>query len=75
MLRIGIQVDFAGGYGRGVLRGVMAYANLRADWEFEMPPMYMLSSRKLDLRNVDGVIAMIHAAQLRSFPSRPHADG
>lgn len=65
MLRIGIQVDFAGGYGRGVLRGVMAYANLRADWEFEMPPMYMLSSRKLDLRNVDGVIAMIHAA--RSF--------
>ncbi len=65
MHRIGIQVDFAGGYGRGVLRGVMAYANLRADWEFEMPPMYMLSSRKLDLRSVDGVIAMIHAA--RSF--------
>jgi LacI family transcriptional regulator len=65
MLRIGIQVDFAGGYGRGVLRGVMAYANLRTDWEFEMPPMYMLSSRRVDLRNVDGVIAMIHAA--RSF--------
>jgi LacI family transcriptional regulator, galactose operon repressor len=65
MHRIGIQVDFAGGYGRGVLRGVMAYANLRADWEFEMPPMYMLSSRKLELRKVDGVIAMIHAS--RSF--------
>jgi LacI family transcriptional regulator len=65
MLRIGIQVDFAGGYGRGVLRGVMAYANLRTDWEFEMPPMYMLSTRRVDLRTVDGVIAMIHAA--RSF--------
>ena len=32
MKRIGIQIDFAGGYGRGVLRGVMQFANLRTDW-------------------------------------------
>src|SRR5277367_5183597 len=44
MLRIGIQLDFAGGYGRGVLRGIMQFANLRRDWEFVMPPMYSLKS-------------------------------
>jgi len=63
MIRIGIQVDFAGSYGRGILRGVMAYANLRADWEFVMPPMYSLSSKPLDPRAVDGVIAMVHAVK------------
>src|SRR5205814_64722 len=64
MLRIAIQLDFAGGYGRGVLRGVMRYANLRTNWEFVMPPMYSLASRKLvDPRAADGVIAMLHAAR------------
>ncbi len=63
MIRIGIQLDFAGGYGRGVLRGVMRYANLRTDWEFVMPPMYSLASRKLDQQANDGVIAMVHAAR------------
>ena len=63
MIRIGIQVDFAGSYGRGVLRGLMAYANLQADWEFVMPPMYSLSAAKLDLQEADGVITMIHAAK------------
>jgi LacI family transcriptional regulator len=63
MIRIGIQVDFAGSYGRGVLRGVMAYANLQSDWEFLMPPMYSLNSQRLDPKDVDGVIAMIHATR------------
>jgi len=64
MLRIAIQLDFAGGYGRGVLRGVMRYANLRTDWEFVMPPMYSLASGKLvNPRGADGVIAMLHAAR------------
>src|SRR5215510_621959 len=64
MLRIAIQLDFAGGYGRGVLRGVMRYANLRTDWEFVMPPMYSLTSRKLvDPSAADGVVAMLHAAR------------
>src|SRR5204863_6759011 len=62
MLRIAIQVDFAGGYGRGVLRGAMQYAQLRSDWEFVMPPMYSLASRKFaEPRPADGVIAMLHA--------------
>jgi len=70
MIRIGIQIDFAGSYGRGVLRGVMAYANLQADWEFVMPPMYSLSSQQLDTNASDGVIAMIHAAKsVRRFGS------
>jgi LacI family transcriptional regulator len=64
MIRIGIQLDFAGSYGRGVLRGVMQYANLRTDWEFVMPPMYSLASRTLDEPlATDGVVAMIHAAR------------
>src|SRR5256885_16479714 len=64
MRRIAIQLDFAGGYGRGVLRGVMQYANLRTDWEFVMPPMYSLGSKRLDeLETADGVIAMLHAAR------------
>ena len=64
MRRIGIQLDFAGGYGRGVLRGVMQYANMRNDWEFVMPPMYSLKSKKLiDPRTADGVIAMVHATR------------
>src|SRR5437763_15837272 len=64
MRRIAIQLDFAGGYGRGVLRGVMQYANLRTDWEFVMPPMYSQASKRLDdPRVADGVIAMLHAAR------------
>jgi LacI family transcriptional regulator len=62
MKRIGIQLDFAGGYGRGVLRGVMQFANLRTDWEFIMPPMYSLKSKNLiDPRTTDGVVARVHA--------------
>src|SRR5690242_6276787 len=65
MRRIAIQLDFAGGYGRGVLRGVMQYANLRTDWEFVMPPMYLSqAARRLeDLTVADGVIAMLHATK------------
>jgi LacI family transcriptional regulator len=64
MKRIGIQLDFAGGYGRGVLRGVMHYAQLRRDWEFVMPPMYSLTSKKtVDPTSADGVVAMIHSVR------------
>jgi LacI family transcriptional regulator len=64
MRRIAIQLDFAGGYGRGVLRGVMQYANFRTDWEFVMPPMYSLGSKRLDeIETADGVVAMLHAAR------------
>jgi LacI family transcriptional regulator len=50
----------------------MRYANLRTDWEFVMPPMYSLASRKLvDPLSADGVIAMLHAA--RSIEPFRHA--
>jgi LacI family transcriptional regulator len=61
MLRIGIQLDFAGEYGRGVLRGVMQYANLKGDWEFIMPPMYRLGAKQtIEPGSADGVVAMVH---------------
>lgn len=64
MKRIAIHLDFAGGYGRGVLRGVMRFANLRPDWEFLMPPLYSLkSSARHELTGADGVVAMIHSSR------------
>src|SRR3982751_6152722 len=62
MKKVGILVDFAGGYGRSVLHGVMHFAQFAAnDWEFAMPPMYRLSRHgRLDPRQLDGVIAMLH---------------
>ena len=67
MKKVGILVDFAGGYGRSVLHGVMHFAQFAAghdDWEFAMPPMYRLSRKgRLDPRQLDGVIAMLHDAR------------
>ena len=61
MKKIGILIDFAGGYGRDVLRGIMRFAQLLPDWEFVMPPMYALrQKRMINPRHVDGVIAMVH---------------
>jgi LacI family transcriptional regulator len=62
MLKIGIQVDLAGGYGREALRGVMRYANTVGNWEFVMPPMYSLNTKKtVEPHTVDGVIGMLHS--------------
>ena len=61
MIKIAIMLEFAGSYGRGVLQGVMQYANLRADWEFLMPPMYSLTSQRKDWHAADGIVAMVHA--------------
>ncbi|MGN6504432.1 MAG: XylR family transcriptional regulator [Tepidisphaeraceae bacterium] len=64
MLRIGIELDFAGAYGRSVLRGVVRYAQVRSDWEFVLPPMYSLASMKLKLADrIDGLITMIHSVR------------
>jgi LacI family transcriptional regulator len=61
MRRIGIQMDFAGGYGRSVLKGIMHFAQFRSDWEFAMPPMYRTSRRRpMVPRQLDGMIAMLH---------------
>jgi LacI family transcriptional regulator len=67
LFRIGIQLDFAGGYGRGVLTGMLRYArsiNPGGGWEFVMPPMYQLSHRRIvEPHSADGVVAMIHHAK------------
>ena len=64
MLRIGIELDFAGAYGRSILRGVVRYAQTRSDWEFVLPPMYSLASMKLRLADrIDGLITMIHSVR------------
>jgi len=61
MLRIGIQLDMVGAYGREVLRGIMQYANRAGNWEFVMPPMYSIDRKKtVSPRAVDGIVAMIH---------------
>jgi LacI family transcriptional regulator len=62
LLKIGIQVDLAGGYGREALRGVMRYANTVGNWEFVMPPIYSLNTKKtVEPHSVDGVIGMLHS--------------
>jgi len=64
MLRIGIQVDLVGSYGRDVLRGIMQFANRAGNWEFVMPPMYSIGRKKtVSPRAVDGMLAMIHDAR------------
>ncbi|HRK29641.1 MAG TPA: DNA-binding transcriptional regulator [Tepidisphaeraceae bacterium] len=61
MLRIGIQLDMVGAYGRDVLRGIMQYANRAGNWEFVMPPMYSIERKKaVSPKAVDGIVAMIH---------------
>lgn len=64
MLRIGIQLDMIGGYGREVLRGLMGYANRVGNWEFVLPPMY--SPRRAHTfasGSIDGLVAMVHDAR------------
>jgi LacI family transcriptional regulator len=69
MLRIGIQLDLVGAYGRDVLRGVMQFANRVGNWEFVMPPMYSLGrKRTVNPRSIDGLVAMLHDARsVRAF--------
>lgn len=64
MFRIGIELDFAGAYGRSVLRGVVKYAYTRSDWEFVLPPMYSLAQMKLrQEERIDGIITMVHSVR------------
>jgi LacI family transcriptional regulator len=64
MLRIGIQIDLVGAYGRDVLRGIMQFANSAGNWEFVMPPMYSLGRKTtVNPRGVDGMLAMVHDAR------------
>ncbi len=60
MRKIGIQIDFAGAYGRAVLRGIMHFAQFNNDWEFVMPPMYALARKIVDPQHSDGLVAMVH---------------
>ena len=64
MFKIGIELDFAGAYGRSVLGGVVRYAYTRSDWEFVLPPMYSLAQSKLASGDhVDGIITMVHSVR------------
>lgn len=62
MVKIGIQLDLAGAYGRDVLRGVMRFASTLGTWQFVMPPMYSLDRKKtVEPASADAVIAMVHS--------------
>src|SRR5688572_6037622 len=61
MKKVAIALDFAGGYGRAVLRGVMHVAQLAHDREFLMPPMYAPAKRRQRGGfKADGVVSMVH---------------
>ena len=55
MRKVGLLIDTASSYGRGLLRGIAQYARLRGPWTL-----------RFDARDVDGVIALVRtAAQAR----------
>ncbi len=71
MLKVSIQLDLIGGYGREVLRGLMQYASLVGTWEFLMPQMYSRErAPRAKPEPADGMVAMVHderaAAALRA---------
>jgi LacI family transcriptional regulator len=62
MIRIGLQVDLIGSYGRDVLRGLMQYANLAGNWEFVRPTMYSVErNRSLRPKDIHGAVIMVHS--------------
>ncbi len=64
MIRIGLQVDLIGSYGRDVLRGLIQYANLAGNWEFVRPSMYGVErKRKMHSGQIDAAVMMVHSAQ------------
>jgi LacI family transcriptional regulator len=55
MRKVGLLIDTASSYGRGLLRGIAQYARLRGPWTL-----------RFDARDVDGVLALVRtAAQAR----------
>jgi LacI family transcriptional regulator len=64
MIRIGIDVDMIGSYGREVLRGLIQFSGLENNWEFVRPTMYGVE-RKTQLRPrlIDGAVIMVHSLQ------------
>lgn len=60
MIRIGIELDLVGGYGREVLRGLMQYADLVGTWEFIMPKMYAFDRTPLSAEETHGLVSMVH---------------
>jgi LacI family transcriptional regulator len=68
MLRIGLELDMVGGYGREVLRGLMQYADLIGTWEFIMPKMYAFDRTPLAAEETHGLVSMVHnPADIRGF--------
>lgn len=62
MLRIGIQLDLIGAFGRDVLNGIMHFANRAGDWDFVLPPMYARTRKPgITPHSVDGLLTMVHS--------------
>lgn len=65
MPQIGIIIDYAGSYGRNVLRGIMRFARENPGWEFTMPAMFtFLPPDHIALDGMEGLIAMVHSREL-----------
>ena len=61
MRKVGLLIDTASSYGRGLLRGIARYARLSGPWTL-----------RFDARDVDGVIALVRtpAQARRALASR-----
>jgi LacI family transcriptional regulator len=58
--KIGLAVDAVGAYGRGIVRGVMAFCRTHPHWVITEEPQWSFSRRpEIKSWNVDGIIAQI----------------
>src|SRR6266403_856143 len=63
--RIGLAIDVVGAYGRGVVRGIMAYAKPR-NWVITVEPRWSFEDTP-DVKDwdVDGVITQVHSKEFQ----------
>lgn len=65
MPQIAVICDYAGSYGRNVLRGIVRFAREVGDWEFTLPAMFtFLPIDHIGFAHADGLIAMVHNEEL-----------
>jgi LacI family transcriptional regulator len=62
MFNIAVDLEQSGAYAREILQGVMQFANLHNHWDFLMPPMYAMGSKRPFWHHADGIVTMAHTA-------------
>jgi LacI family transcriptional regulator len=63
-VRVGMVIDPVGGYGRGVIRGIVAFARERPEWMIEIEPRWAFDKPlAVEDWNVDGMIVQVHSRE------------